>query len=161
MQQLRIETDQQKCAREILDKVPMVMRFIRAQVRECRASGISVPKFRTLVFIERTQNASLSAAAEHLGLSLPAMSRLVETLVTNALVERRPVATNRRQLALALTDQGRATLEKVRTQIRLHIAERVNNLTAADLTYVLEAMRVLHKAFETGAAAEKTSDTIH
>ena len=71
----------ESCAREVLDTVPLVMRFIRDQVRRRRTAGLSLPQFRTLIFLNRIKNSSLSAVAEHLGLSLPAMSRLINGLV--------------------------------------------------------------------------------
>ena len=142
-----------QCAREILETVPLVMRFIRDQVRQRRTAGLSLPQFRTLVFLNRTKNSSLSAVAEHLGLSLPAMSRLVNGLVGHQLVARQTVAMNRRQIALTLTDRGRATLEKVREEIRLHLAGTLKNLPAAEQKAVQRTMRVLRNVFGDQAAA--------
>ena len=137
-----------QCAREILETVPLVMRFIRDQVRQRRTAGLSLPQFRTLIFLNRVKNSSLSAVAGHLGLSLPAMSRLINGLVDDRLVERQPVSTNRRQIALTLTARGQATLEKVRDEIRLRLADSLKNLPAAEQKTVQRAMRVLHKVFD-------------
>ena len=137
-----------QCAREILETVPLVMRFIRDQVRQRRTAGLSLPQFRTLIFLNRAKNSSLSAVAGHLGLSLPAMSRLINGLVDDRLVERQLVSTNRRQIALTLTARGRATLEKVRNEIRLRLTDSLKNLPVAEQKTVQRAMRVLHKAFD-------------
>lgn len=142
-----------QCAREILDTVPLVMRFIRDQVRQRRTAGLSLPQFRTLIFLNRVRNSSLSAVAEHLGLSLPAMSRLINGLVNDRLVERQMVATNRRRIALTLTAQGRVTLEKVRDEIRLRLADSLKNLPATEQKAVQRAMQVLHKTFDPQATA--------
>ena len=112
-----------QCAREILEAVPPVMRFIRNQVRRRHAAGLSLPQFRTLVFFAHTRNSSLSAVAAHLGLSSPAVSRMIDGLVDDRLVERQMVSTNRRQIALTLTSRGRTTLEKVRDEVRLRLAD--------------------------------------
>jgi DNA-binding MarR family transcriptional regulator len=136
------------CAREILETVPAVMRFIRDQVRRRRTAGLSLPQFRTLAFLGRVKNSSLSAAAEHLGLSLPAMSRLINGLVDSRLVGRQTVSTNRRQIALTLTAQGRATLEKVRGEIRLRLAEAMKGIPAAEQKSVHRAMGILRKVFD-------------
>ena len=146
-----------QCAREILETVPLVMRFIRDQVRQRRTAGLSLPQFRTLVFLNRTKNSSLSAVAGHLGLSLPAMSRLINGLVDDRLVERQPVSTNRRQIALTLTARGQATLEKVRNEIRLRLADSLKNLPAAEQRTVQRAMRVLHRVFDKHATAGNPS----
>lgn len=146
-----------QCARDILDTVPPVMRFIRDQVRLRRTAGLSLPQFRTLIFSSRIKNPSLSAVAEHLGLSLPAMSRLINGLVAHKLVERQTVSTNRRQIALTLTARGRATLEVVRNEIRLQLADSLKGLPAAEQRTVQQAMRVLYKIFESKAATRNPS----
>ncbi len=149
-----------RCAREILDTVPLVMRFIRDQVRQRRMAGLSLPRFRTLVFLDRVNNSSLSAAAEHLGLSLPAMSRLINGLVDDRLVERQLVSTNRRQIALTLTARGQATLEKVRNEIRLRLADSLKNLPAAEQKTVQRAMQVLHRVFDNQTATGNPSPKV-
>jgi len=149
------------CAREILETVPLVMRFIRDQVRRNRAGGLSLPQFRALQFLRRTRNASLSAAAEHLGLSLPAMSRLVNGLVAGRLVARQTVSTNRRQIALTLTTRGRVIVEKARGEIRFHLADSLKTLPAGKQEAVQRAMRILHRVFspETAPGARRPEAT--
>jgi len=149
-----------QCAREILETVPLVMRFIRDRVRRRRTAGLSLPQFRTLIFLSRAKNSSLSAVAEHLGLSLPAMSRLINGLVGDRLVERQLVSTNRRQIALTLTARGQATLEKVRGEIRSQLAGSLKNLPAAEQKTVRRSMQVLHKVFDYQAATGNPSPMV-
>ena len=139
---------------EMLETVPLVMRFIREQVRQSRTAGCSLPQFRTLAFLSRVKNSSLSAVAEHLGHSLPAMSRLINGLVDNKLVERQTVSTNRRQVALTLTARGRATVETVHEVIRLRLAEALNTLTATEQKGIHRAMLKLHNVFGRQPAIE-------
>lgn len=145
----------ESCARELLETVPLVMRFIRAQVRRRRTADLTLPQFRALTFISRVRSTSLSAAAEHLGLSLPAMSRLIHGLVTGGLVGRRTVSTNRRQVALTLTARGRATLETVRDEIRRQLAGALGTLRVADQKSVQRAMQTLRDVFGREAANER------
>ena len=152
--QLFMDRSVEICARELLETVPVVMRFIRNQVRRRHAAGLSLPQFRTLIFVNRTKDASLSAVAEHLGLSLPAMSRLINGLVTGGLVERQTVSTNRRQIALTLSVRGRAKLEKVRKEIRLRLAETLKTIPVAEQRAIQRAMRVLLKMFDSQVATE-------
>jgi DNA-binding MarR family transcriptional regulator len=135
-------------ARDILETVPLVMRFIRDQIRQRCAPGLSLPQFRTLTFLDRAQNSSLSVLAGHLRLTSPATSRLVNALVNAGLVQRHPVATNRRQVALMLTKRGRATLGKARHEIRLRLAGPLKSLSAAEHKNLQRALQVLHQIFE-------------
>src|SRR5436309_1760038 len=93
------------CARELLDTVPLVMRVIRRHM--CRhRSGLTVPQFRTLCFLSTSPGSSLSAVADFIGLSLPAMSRLVDGLVEMGLIERRHCDDDRRHVRLSVMPEG-------------------------------------------------------
>lgn len=138
----------QQSAHAVLDAAPLVMRFVRERVRHRRAGGLSLPQFRALSILEARSHASLSDAAGHLGLSLAAMSRLVDGLVADGLVDRRPVSTNRRQIALTLTARGRATLEKIRGEIRRHLMEMFKELSVGEHKTVQQAMRILQRTFD-------------
>jgi DNA-binding MarR family transcriptional regulator len=145
----------------MLETVPVVMRFIRDQVRRGRATGLSLPQFRTLTFLDRVKDSSLSAVAGHLGLSLPAMSRLINGLVAGGLVRRQTVSTNRRQIALTLTAGGQAALEKVRSEIRRQLAGWLRTVSVPEQKNIRRAMRSLHDVFGQRTGSEgKTGRTV-
>ena len=104
-------TSPDMCAQEILEVVPAVMRAIRAEMRRHRTADLSVPQFRALAFINGKADASLSDVAEHIGLTLPSMSKIIEGLVTRKLVTRQTHPTDRRRLMLALTARGQTALQ--------------------------------------------------
>ena len=52
----------------------------------------------------------MSSVAEHVGLTLPSMSKMIDGLVARRLVERAISTRDRRQVTLALSPLGRATL---------------------------------------------------
>ena len=97
----------QETARQVLDVVPLVMRTIRAKLRERRAADINVPQFRAMAYINRNDGASLSDLAAHIGLTLPSMSKLIDGLVNRKLVSREADSCDRRRVCLSLTSQGR------------------------------------------------------
>src|SRR5512136_2638870 len=122
-------TSAEDCASALLVGVPAVMRFIRGQMRGHRRAHLTVPHFRALVFLSHYDDASLSALAEHVGLSLPAASRMVELLVKRGLMERRPRSGDRRRLALALTARGRTTFSAALRATRAALARRFEALS--------------------------------
>jgi len=84
----------------VLDVVPVVMRPLRTQMRSHRAAGLSIPQFRSLCFVERYEGASLSAVADHLDLSLPTVSRMINGLVERGYLERKSSEDDRRHVSL-------------------------------------------------------------
>jgi DNA-binding MarR family transcriptional regulator len=135
------------CAQEILEVVPIVMRTIRAELRRHRAADLSVPQFRTLAFIDRQTDASLSDVAEHIGLTLPSMSKIVNGLVTRKLVTRQTSATDRRRMTLALTARGQTALQTSREATRACLAEDLAALSDRQRDTIAQAMGILRPVF--------------
>lgn len=135
------------CAQAVLDVVPQVMRAIRTELRRHRAADLSVPQFRTLAVIDRKANTSLSDVTEHIGLTLPSMSKLVDGLVARKLVTRQTDPTDRRRMTLALTRSGQTALEASRSATRACLAESLATLTDAERAAVVKAMEALRPVF--------------
>jgi DNA-binding MarR family transcriptional regulator len=134
----------------LVDVVPLIMRFVRAEMRNHRAPGMSVPQFRTLTFLTVHPGATLSEVAEHVGIGLPSMSKLVDALVERALVSRQSAAHDRRCLVLTLTGDGETLLEDARRVTAARVAERLQGLSGDDLAVIATAMAALRPTFSSG-----------
>ena len=143
---LSISLDQ--CAREVLETVPLVMRTVRAEMRRHRTADLSVPQFRTLNYLNRQAGASLSQVAEHVGLTLPSTSLLVDGLVERKLILRNTHAADRRRITLTLTARGQSVLEAAHGATQAALAEQLAALSAKDRMIVAQAMQALRPLFE-------------
>ena len=134
-------------ASDILDSVPLVMRVIRKHLRRHRRD-LTIPQFRALWYIDTGGDGhSLSDVADFIGLSLPAMSRLIDGLVDHKLVKRRTCEEDRRHVRLSLTASGRANLADARRRAQAHIAKAIKQLTPQQKASVVDAMRILATTF--------------
>jgi len=140
-------TSPKETVREMLEVVPLVMRTVRTKVRDCRTLNLSVPQFRALGFVHRNPGASLSDVAEHIGLTLPSMSKLIDGLVERKLVIRQSHSGDRRRMTLKLTARGRALLQSAHESTQASLAERLTTLSESERTTVVRAMRILHPLF--------------
>jgi MarR family transcriptional regulator for hemolysin len=131
-----------ECARDLLDVAPMVMRIIRANMRDHAATDLSVPQFRALGFVDRHAGASLSDVAEHLGLQLPSVSRLVDGLVARTLMTRQEQATDRRYVTLRVT-----RLQTAYDSARAYLTDQLAVLPEAKLKIVIDALCILRPLF--------------
>lgn len=134
-------------AREILDIVPVIMRVIRAEMRNHRSADLAIPQFRSLLFIERNPGSSLLTLANHLGLTPPTVSKMVDGLVQNHLVKRAESSHDRRMVTLSLTSQGITILEKARNGTQARLNEVLSQLTPEQGETVSQAMKLLHGLF--------------
>jgi DNA-binding MarR family transcriptional regulator len=83
--------------------------------------GISLTQLKTLQALSTEgRELSLKAIGDHLGLSLPAVSRAVDGLVQRELVTRTEDPSDRRSKLVAVTPGGRAVVDEV---IALRIAD--------------------------------------
>jgi len=135
------------CAHALMDTAPQIMQAIRMEMRRSRGSTISIPQFRTLRFIQKNPDSSLSHLAEHLGLTLPSVSKLVDGLVKQKLITRKASTADRRKLTLLLTQTGTAIVDSARTDARAHLAQKLKDLPEADLQTISQAMQLLHPLF--------------
>lgn len=136
-----------QCAQGVLETVPAVMRYIRAQMRSHRGAGLSVPQLRALLFVNRNQGAALGSLAEHLGLTPPSTSKLVEELVNRRLLARRSSRTDRRKVSLGLSQAGKRLLEAVLEETHGKLSAALAGLSPEDLQTVSLAMRALRNCF--------------
>jgi DNA-binding MarR family transcriptional regulator len=135
------------CARELMDTAPQILQAIRMEMRRGRGSDISIPQFRTLAFIQRNPDSSLSNLAEHLGLTLPSVSKLVDGLVKQRLITRQESTTDRRCLTLLLTDAGASIVNSARTGAQANLAKKLGNLTKDEQETIHQALKLLRPIF--------------
>lgn len=130
-----------------MEAVPVVMRFIRRQMRAHGEPGLSVPQLRVLTLLGRRPGVSLSAVAAHLGVTPPTASSIVDRLVRRGLVVRAVAPDERRRLTLTLTREGAAGLDRARDAARTRIAAVLQQLSDADLETVRRGLRLMRDAF--------------
>ena len=135
------------CAHELMDTAPQIVQAIRVEMRRARDLNISVPQFRTLRFIQRNPDLSLSSLAEHLGLTLPSVSKLVDGLVKQKLVTRKTSTTDRRQLTLMLTPSGTSIVDSAIASARSNLAKKLEHLSTDELELISQTMQLLHPIF--------------
>ena len=148
-------TSADTCAQQILEVVPVVWRTIRTELRRHRTADLSVPQFRTLAYIDRNANTSLSDVAEHIGLTLPSMSKIVDGLVTRKFVTRQTHPTDRRRMTLALTTRGLNALEASRAATRACLVADLATLSDRQREIIVQAMEILRPVFTVQKESEK------
>jgi DNA-binding MarR family transcriptional regulator len=134
------------CAEEVMGAVPPVVWHLRRRMRGNRGK-LSMPQFRALVRFECEPAVSISAVAEHLGISLSSTSRLVSGLVRRGYLARETAPADRRQVHVAITSKGRAVLQTAREATRRELESLFTQLGVRDQTLLIDAMQVLRRVF--------------
>jgi len=129
----------------ILEAIPPSMRAIREQMRSSRAASLSVAQFRLLLFVRRHPGTSLSPVAEHLGVSLPGASQVVQRLVLAGLVTRQQNAEERRRVSCVSPTSGAATLAECDARTRAWLCEHLEGLDGPELDRLAGALHELRE----------------
>jgi len=130
------------------ETIPPAWHATRATIRKVAAEQfhLTVEQFQVLRRIRRG-SASVSALAQASQTSRSAVSKAVDALVRRGLVARSQDPDDRRNLPLALTDEGQRVLSAIYAEAEEWLAARFARLTADELSLSLQAMEILQKAF--------------
>ncbi len=150
------------CAGEILDTVPLLMRQMRTQMRTFSARDITLVEFRSLAFVAGTEGATLSGLTEHIGLSMPSMSKIVDSLVKQKLMRRDICPTDRRCMSLSLTERGKSLHQAARSHTKQYLVGQLTLLEPAQRKSVASALRILRDLFnENNAGKKRNRGSVH
>ena len=129
-------------AEELLEVLPPSMRRIREEMRAGAHENITVPQWRILGAIYRGRNET-SELAKHIGVSQPAISRMVDGLVDRGLVKRVPHRDDRRHIVLSLSRAGEALYKKARESTQKKIGNKIAHLSNAEKTQMRQGLKIL------------------
>ena len=141
----------QEAAHQLLEVIPVVMREIRSEMRSRRSPDLTVPQFRALSFVNRNIGSSLLEVANHLGLTPPSTSRLVDGLIYRNMMIREDHPDDRRRVKLTVTHLGEQILEASRQDALRYLSAKLSNINADDREVIVKAMNVLQPIFTSEA----------
>jgi len=105
-------------------------RTIRQAIESVEGAGrLTIPQLRCLQMMATHADGSLtSQLARMLKVAVPTMTSMIDGLVERGMVERQPHPTDRRQVRLLLTTEGRRTLDRYRQITHDRLAEPLSQL---------------------------------
>jgi DNA-binding MarR family transcriptional regulator len=98
-----------------------------------------------LAALARHDSMTPGELAEHEKVQPPSMTRVIAVLEERGLVRRKPHATDRRQVVLTVTDEGRDVVQRVRRRREAWLAQRLQELTPDERQILLAAAPILEK----------------
>lgn len=139
------DPDVNEVAERVLEVLPRVIRRVRARMGRERPGDLTVVQLRALRYLGRHPGTGLSALAEHLEISMPGASGLLDRLVRAGLVVRADDPVERRRLHLVLTETGTAQLEDAQRHVRGWLVDQLQALGPGPVLQVSSALDVLDR----------------
>jgi DNA-binding MarR family transcriptional regulator len=130
------------------ESVPPVWRQTRSQIHHIAIEKFQMTEqqFQVLRRI-RKGSTSVSALAEASQTSRSAVSKAVDALVHKGLVARQQDPSDRRNVPLALTDEGQRVMEAIFNEAEAWLSARFARLTSQEAEILLQGLENLRKAF--------------
>jgi DNA-binding MarR family transcriptional regulator len=106
---------------------------------------ISDIQLAALAALERHDSMTPGELAEHEKVQPPSMTRVIAVLEERGLVRRAPHATDRRQVVLTVTLEGRDLVQRVRRRREAWLAQRLQELSPEERQVLRAAAPILEK----------------
>ena len=107
---------------------------------------MTLPQYRTLVVLQAKGPQSLLQLAEELQVAPSTATRMCDRLVRKRLIRRDAVATNRREVELAVTDRGATLVNHVTRRRKAEISRIVGRMSDARRADLVEALQEFARA---------------
>lgn len=107
--------------------------------------GLSDTQLAALAALERHSAMTPGELAEYEKVQPPSMTRVIAVLEERNLVQREPHPSDRRQVILTVTAEGRALVNRVRRRREAWLTQRLQELTPEERTILRAAAPILEK----------------
>ncbi len=134
----------------IVDRIQQLILSTSSKTQVALVESLTKRQEKSLFVVSRLnatkpEGVTLKELAEHLHMTVPAASVLVESMVRKGLLSRVPSATDRRAVCIKLSQQGQEIFENCCGQVKLITKNLIADVSAADR----ETFRgVVHHIFE-------------
>lgn len=132
--------------KQMLKSIPAVMRMIRQEMRPAAAGELSIPQFRILAHLSPGQM-TISTLADLQGVSLPAMSKMLDGLCERHFVRKKACHDDRRTQWIELLPKGRKIFEKMQGHVEVRLNHYLRRLSPNQIKVLEEAMLILYAQF--------------
>lgn len=134
---------EQACAELIIQDLPSLVCYLKQNFCDPELKGLTLQQHRvlaTLVEIPR----STTELADELGVSLPAISRMIQHLIDSGWVKKETSREDKRQVVLSLTKQGLQTVRQSRDQSVQKLIPKLNELSNEQKNTLIKAFEILN-----------------
>ncbi|MBC9956237.1 MarR family winged helix-turn-helix transcriptional regulator [Yimella sp. cx-51] len=130
--------------RTMAEQLRMVCMRISRRTRFENVEDVAPHQFSVLRWL-REEPSTIGALADAECVSRPSMTRTIDGLAADGLVQRRADQDDRRRVWVELTSSGRDAVDRTRASRAAWMNERISALTEQECDVLAEATRILDK----------------
>jgi DNA-binding MarR family transcriptional regulator len=118
-------------------------RSMNDMVQFIKDAGISMPQLSTLMHLHHRGACGVTDIGEHLGVTSPAASQMIDRMVQQGLLERSEGTEDRRVRQISVTEKGRQLIEKSILARQRWMEDLTIALTALEQEQAIQALDLL------------------
>lgn len=111
--------------------------------------GVTLPQCYTIETVSREGQLTMNELSRLMGVSLSTMTRVVDVLVRDEVLERVPNPSDRRKVCIRLTAKGQELARKLKACTESYTLEILEKIPKEKQAQVIESMGLLSEAIET------------
>jgi MarR family transcriptional regulator, organic hydroperoxide resistance regulator len=109
--------------------------------RALRGAGLTVPMWRALAALQHKDGQTIGEIAQLAVVDRSSLGRLLEDMAKAGLVEREPLADDRRAVAIRLSPQGRKVFERALPLVQQHYEGLLNGVSGQEFETLMSLLR--------------------
>lgn len=128
--------------------LPRFTRWAQARALQTRLGGDLSLQQLTVLYLVRTEGATMSAMARRLMVAPTVLTGIVDRLERRGYIRREDDPTDRRKLRLCLSDEGRRISIAVEQALVAEVTVEMADLTPQEIDDLGRGLTILHRVFD-------------
>ena len=137
-----------QCAQLMMEELPRLVCYMRQNFCGSELSGLTLQQHRVMSCL-LVETRSTTSLAEELAVSLPAVSRMIHSLMKSGWVTKESNKEDKRLIVLSLTKEGKAIIKASRQKSYSKLIPRLDELSNKQKQILIDACHILNKFSET------------
>ena len=125
-------------------------RYNQDFVKAMRPLRVTVPRFRALAVLMELSDLTVGELARQSSIERSALSRLLDQLAAEGLIERRPKRADKRALAISITEAGREAYRTMRPVRRAILRRATAGIAPDDIAQTMAVVQRMLRNLEGG-----------
>ena len=134
---------------ELAERLRVAVARLARRLRQQSLGGLTPSQTSVLFTLDNHGEMTMGRLAEQESITGPSATGIVGRLVDKGLVDRSPNPKDQRSALVSITPDGRRLLQERREMRTAYLADRVDNLSAAERRLLIEAVEILERMHET------------
>ncbi len=128
-----------------VDLLPYLMNRLTSKINrmwllELRPHGLTIPRWQVLSILTVMDGCRVGELAEMAGSEQAVLSRVVDQMQRDGLVERKPAAADSRATEVWITEAGRSIYERLLPQAALHVDRLVSAFAEGEASQLAQSL---------------------